>query len=152
MNARDYARLTAAITAAWTPEQLDALRDLVARAELRPLQRQALERLLRARADALRGGDSATPAGGRRAKGRRVPGLRCELFEGERWLGDYPNRLAAMADAELLAAKRGQTLAWGRLSEDSVVGTPHPAGERPPFTVRTRPAPRGTAGGDAAPR
>ena len=69
--------------------------------------------------------------------GRRVE-LPYELLEGAAWRGDYASRRAAMADAELLAAKRGQTVAWARVSETATVGLPHPAGDCEAFTVRAR--------------
>jgi hypothetical protein len=63
---------------------------------------------------------------------------RYELLEGEQWRGGYATRRAAMADAERLAAKRGQTVHWARLSEAAVVGIPQPARGHAAFTVRVR--------------
>jgi hypothetical protein len=150
MDAREYARLTDAIAAARTPEELAAVRELVRRAEMRPLERRALERLVRARADAMRVGRTAPFAerGELTRPEHPAPSLRYELLEGEEWRGDYPTRRAAMADAERIAAGRGQTLNWVRLSETAAMGMPHPAEEQPPFTVRPRP---GTTRGPESP-
>jgi len=63
---------------------------------------------------------------------------RYELLEGDVWRGDYATRRAAMAEAELLAAERGQTINWVRLSEAATIGTPRPAGGDAAFTVRVR--------------
>jgi hypothetical protein len=65
--------------------------------------------------------------------------MKFELLEGDEWRGDYPARRAAMADAELIAAKRGQALTWVKLSETATVGTPHPAEGHAAFTVRLLP-------------
>ena len=65
--------------------------------------------------------------------------MRFELIEGGEWRGDYPTRHGAMADAELIAAKRGQTLTWTKLSETTQVGAPHPAEEQAGFIVRLLP-------------
>jgi len=65
--------------------------------------------------------------------------MKFELLEGDEWRGDYPARRAAMADAELIAAKRGQALTWVKLSETATVGTPHRAEGHAAFTVRLLP-------------
>ena len=65
--------------------------------------------------------------------------MRFELLEGTNWRGDYATRRAAMADAELIAAKRGQALAWGRDPGRATVGRPVPTdGTQAPFVVRPR--------------
>jgi hypothetical protein len=68
--------------------------------------------------------------------------MKFELLEGTAWRGDYATRRAAMADAELIAAKRGQTLAWVKVSEMVHVGIPHPGEGHDAFTVRTLPGVR----------
>ena len=59
-----------------------------------------------------------------------------ELLEGEKWRGNYGTRRAAMADAELLAAKRGQTVRWARIDGGATAGFPEPPGEASPYTIR----------------
>ncbi len=65
--------------------------------------------------------------------------MKFELLEGTAWRGDYATRRGAMADAELIAAKRGQTLTWVKVSEMVHVGIPHPGEGQAPFRVRTLP-------------
>jgi hypothetical protein len=44
--------------------------------------------------------------------------MRFELLAGDEWVGQYPSRRVAMADAELRAAKRGQRVRWSRRDAD----------------------------------
>lgn len=63
--------------------------------------------------------------------------MRFELMEGEAWRGDYSTRRAAMADAELFAAKRGQRVRWQRDHADATtIGYGQPAADCLPFTIR----------------
>jgi len=59
-----------------------------------------------------------------------------ELLEGAESRGVYPTRHAAMAEAERIAAARGQTVLWVLLTEAAMVGTPQPSSGREAFTVR----------------
>jgi hypothetical protein len=59
MDARLYFQLTDSIASAHSPDDLATMFDLVRATEMHPLERQALERALRAKADALRLGDAA---------------------------------------------------------------------------------------------
>ena len=59
-----------------------------------------------------------------------------ELLEGEKWRGNYGTRRAAMADAELLAAKRGQTVRWVRIDGGATAGFREPPSEASQFTIR----------------
>ena len=58
MDARAYFTLTDAIAAADTPATLDTLRWQVHAMDMHPLERHALERVLRSRADAIRLSDA----------------------------------------------------------------------------------------------
>ena len=63
--------------------------------------------------------------------------MRFELMEGGDWRGEYSTRRAAMADAEMFAAKRGQTVRWGSDSSRGVtIGVRDPAADSVPFTIR----------------
>ena len=64
--------------------------------------------------------------------------MRFELLDGPDWRGDYATRRAAMADAELIAAKRGQTVTWARDEGRGTVGNPVPLNGTEPFTIRAR--------------
>ena len=44
-----------------------------------------------------------------------------------------------MSDADLIAAKRGQTIDWVKATETATVGTPHPGEAYAAFTVRLLP-------------
>jgi hypothetical protein len=61
MDARHYFHLTDAIAAANTAEALTSLSEVVSGTEMHPLERRALERALRSRAEALRIGDIVVP-------------------------------------------------------------------------------------------
>jgi hypothetical protein len=61
---------------------------------------------------------------------------RFELFDGERLYGVFPSRRFAMADAELLAAKRGQRVHWSRSADGEIVGELDPVRSDLPFTVQ----------------
>lgn len=61
MDARAYFRLTDAIAAATSSADLAAVREVVHEVEMHPTERRAIERALRARETALRGGDSPVP-------------------------------------------------------------------------------------------
>jgi hypothetical protein len=60
--------------------------------------------------------------------------MRIELLEGEASCGDFATRRMAMAEAELLAAKRGQSVRWRRPRPGVLVGVPWP-GRGSVFTV-----------------
>ena len=62
--------------------------------------------------------------------------MRFELLEGEALCGVFTMRRTAMADAELLAAKRGQRIRWGRPRDGVMTGERDPARGDAPFTVR----------------
>ena len=64
--------------------------------------------------------------------------MRFELFDGSEWRGNYATRRAAMADAELFAAKRGHQVRWARTETGETVGHPHDVPSDSPFTVRER--------------
>ena len=69
--------------------------------------------------------------------------MRFELLDGSEWRGNYATRRAAMADAELIAAKRGHQVRWARTESGDTVGHADavPADAVPndsPFTVRER--------------
>jgi len=61
MDARLYFNLTDAIAAADTPAALDRLRWQVHATDMHPLERHALERVLRSRADAIQLSDTEAP-------------------------------------------------------------------------------------------
>lgn len=63
MDARAYFDLTDAITAATTATVLDSLRARVSATEMHVSERRAIERMLRARADALRVADATRSTG-----------------------------------------------------------------------------------------
>ena len=65
--------------------------------------------------------------------------MRFELLQGEDWRGDYPTRRAAMADAELIAAKHGQAVEWARDDNRDTIGALLPGAGTSAFTVRVRP-------------
>ena len=54
MDPRMYSQLSDSIASASSPDEIAAMRELMRTTELHPLERQALERVLRSRADALR--------------------------------------------------------------------------------------------------
>lgn len=64
MDARVYFRLTDDIAAARTPDELDAMREIVAATDMHPVERRAIERVIQGRAAALRGatGGPLSPA------------------------------------------------------------------------------------------
>jgi len=66
--------------------------------------------------------------------------MRFELLDGPDWRGDYATRRAAMADAELIAAKRGQIVRWARDDTRGTVGSPVPTNGSATFTIRARSA------------
>lgn len=61
MDARAYFRLTDAIAAATSSDDLAAVRNIVYEVEMHPAERRAIERALRAREAALQGGDAPVP-------------------------------------------------------------------------------------------
>jgi hypothetical protein len=54
MNARMYSQLSESIASASSPAEIAVMREVMRTIKLHPLERQALERVLRSRADALR--------------------------------------------------------------------------------------------------
>jgi len=64
--------------------------------------------------------------------------MRFELLDGSEWRGNYATRRAAMADAELFAAKRGHQVRWARTESGDTVGHADAAPNDSPFTVRER--------------
>ena len=69
--------------------------------------------------------------------------MRFELLDGSEWRGNYATRRAAMADAELFAAKRGHQVRWARTDSGDTVGHANAAAADAvpndlPFTVRER--------------
>jgi hypothetical protein len=64
--------------------------------------------------------------------------MRFELLDGTEWRGNYATRRAAMADAELIAAKRGHQVRWARSESGETIGHPATAPTECPFTVRER--------------
>src|SRR4051812_9304053 len=67
--------------------------------------------------------------------------VRFELFEGSDWRGDYATRRAAMADAELIAAKHGCCVTWTSSGRGATTGRPAPAGDSAEFSIRPRARP-----------
>jgi len=61
--------------------------------------------------------------------------MRIELLEGETSCGVFSTRRMAMADAEILAAKRGQFIRWARHGRGVLVGVPSPGRGSAVFTV-----------------
>ena len=61
MDARRYFEITDAIAGAKSAEALDALHAVVRTTEMHPLERQALERVLRTRADTLKLSEIVVP-------------------------------------------------------------------------------------------
>jgi hypothetical protein len=64
--------------------------------------------------------------------------MRFELFDGAEWRGNYATRRAAMADAELFAAKRGHQVRWARSESGETIGHPDAVSSGCSFTVRER--------------
>ena len=64
--------------------------------------------------------------------------MRFELFDGSEWRGNYATRRAAMADAELIAAKRGHQVRWARTETGETIGHAGAVPTDSPFTVRER--------------